>query len=38
MNYTNFQIHKPIDATPNKLYWKSEDGTDWHVAKLIKDY
>ncbi len=37
MNYTNFQIYKPIDAIPNKLYWSTEDNVDWVDAKKVID-
>ena len=39
MNYTNFQIYKPVNATEAKLYWSTQDNTEWVKAKeAIKDY
>ena len=39
MNYTNFQIYKPVNATEAKLYWSTQDNIDWVKAKeAIKDY
>ena len=37
MNYVNFQIYKPSDAIPNKLYWSTEDNIDWVDAKIVID-
>ena len=37
MNYTNFQIYKPSDVIPNKLYWSTEDNVDWVDAKRVID-
>ena len=37
MNYVNFQIYKPTDAIPNKLYWSTEDNIDWVDAKRVID-
>ena len=39
MNYTNFQIYKPVNVTEAKLYWSTQDNIDWVKAKeAIKDY
>lgn len=39
MNYTNFQLYKPANATEAKLYWSTQDNIDWFKAKeAIKDY
>ena len=39
MNYTNFQLYKPANATEAKLYWSTQDNIDWVKAKeAIKDY
>ena len=38
MNYINFQLYKPINATEAKLYWSTQDNIDWVKAKeAIKD-
>lgn len=34
-NFKNFQPYQPSDAQEGVLYWKSEDGTDWRVAKAL---
>ena len=39
MNYINFQLYKPVNATEAKLYWSTQDNIDWVKAKeAIKDY
>ena len=39
MNYTNFQLYKPANATEAKLYWSTQDNIDWvKVKEAIKDY
>ena len=39
MNYINFQLYKPANATEAKLYWSTQDNIDWVKAKeAIKDY
>lgn len=34
-HYTQFTQYTPTDAQPATLYWKSEEGADWRVAKEI---
>ena len=39
MNYTNFQLYKPANATEAKLHWSTQDNIDWvKVKEAIKDY
>ena len=39
MNYINFQLYKPVNATKAKLYWSTQDNIDWVKAKeAIKGY
>ena len=39
MNYINFQLYKPANATEAKLHWSTQDSIDWVKAKeAIKDY
>ncbi len=39
MNYINFQLYKPANATEAKLYWSTQDNIDWvKVKESIKEY